>query len=117
MSQWRSGVGAAALLCALSFATNAQVTTARVTGGQVEGSAANGIASFKGIPFAAPPVGELRWKKPQPVVAWNGVKKTTAYAPACMQDPNMLRFIGAPEGAASEDCLYLNVWTPAKSAS
>ena len=116
MSNWKSHVGAAALLCALSFAASAQVTIARVSGGQIEGTAANGIAAFKGIPFAAPPVGELRWKKPAPVVAWSGVKKATTYAPACMQDANMLKFIGSPEGV-SEDCLYLNVWTPAKAAS
>ncbi|HUL80584.1 MAG TPA: carboxylesterase family protein [Gammaproteobacteria bacterium] len=116
MGYSRSGVGAAVLLCALSFAANAQITTARVTGGQIEGTAASGIASFKGIPFAAPPVGDLRWKKPQPVVAWSGVKKANAYGAACMQDPAMLRFTSAPEGV-SEDCLYLNVWTPAKAAT
>jgi para-nitrobenzyl esterase len=116
MRCWKTYAVATALLCALSVTATAEVTTARVAGGQVEGAAGNGVASFKGIPFAAPPVGELRWKKPQPVVAWSGVKKANAYAPACMQDPNMLKFIGAPEGA-SEDCLYLNVWTPAKAAS
>ena len=115
MTHWTRGFGAAALLCALSFGASAQITTARVGGGQIEGAAANGIASFKGIPFAAPPVGELRWKGPQPVAAWSGVKKATAYAPACVQDPAMLRFTGAPENV-SEDCLYLNVWTAAKSA-
>jgi para-nitrobenzyl esterase len=115
MSNSKGLVGAVALLCALSVTANAQVTTARVSGGQVEGTAANGIAAFKGIPFAAPPVGDLRWKKPAPVVAWSGVKKATTYAPACMQDANMLKFIGSPEGV-SEDCLYLNVWTPAKAA-
>jgi para-nitrobenzyl esterase len=109
-------VAAATLLCALSVTATAEVTTARVSGGQVEGTATNGVASFKGIPFAAAPVTELRWKKPQPVVAWTGVKKANAYAPACMQDPAMLRFTNAPE-TVSEDCLYLNVWTPAKSAS
>src|SRR6516165_6412616 len=111
MGSWKNSVAAAAFLCALSLAATAQVTTARVSGGQVEGTAANGVASFKGIAFAAAPVGDLRWKKPQPVVAWSGVKKANTYAPACMQDPNMLKFIGAPDGA-SEDCLYLNVWTP-----
>jgi len=116
MGSWKNSVAAAAFLCALSLAATAQVTTARVSGGQVEGTAANGVASFKGIAFAAAPVGDLRWKKPQPVVAWSGVKKANTYAPACMQDPNMLKFIGAPDGA-SEDCLYLNVWTPAKAAS
>src|SRR5436190_19934355 len=93
----------------------AQIETATVTGGKLQGVVTNGIASFKGIPFAAPPVGELRWKGPQPVAAWSGVKKATAYAPACVQDPAMLRFTGAPENV-SEDCLYLNVWTAAKSA-
>jgi len=117
MGYRRACVGVVVLSWALSFAAGAQVTTARVSGGQVEGTAANGVAAFKGIPFAAPPVGDLRWKKPQPVIAWSGVKKTNAYAPACVQDPNMLRFIGATDTTASEDCLYLNVWTPAKSAS
>ena len=90
-------IGALCGLVVLSLGAwraDAEVLTARVTGGQVEGVAANGIVAFKGIPFAAAPVGELRWKKPQAVVAWSGVKKTTAYAPACMQDPNMLKFIG-----------------------
>jgi para-nitrobenzyl esterase len=101
-----------ALVCFPAFS---QVLTAHVTGGDVRGTAANGIAAFKGIPFAAPPVGQLRWQKPQPVVAWKGVRDAKAYAPACVQDPQMLAFIGAPPGV-SEDCLYLNVWTPAKSA-
>jgi para-nitrobenzyl esterase len=116
MGSWKNCIAAVALSSALGVAANAEVTTARVSGGQVEGTAANGVAAFRGIPFAAPPVGELRWKKPQPVVAWSGVKNASAYAPSCMQDPNMLKFIGAPDGV-SEDCLYLNVWTPAKSAS
>ncbi len=86
-----------------------------VTGGQVQGVATNGIAAFKGIPFAAPPVGELRWKAPQPVKAWTGVKQANQYAAGCMQDPNMATMFGAPDNL-SEDCLYLNVWTSAKSA-
>jgi para-nitrobenzyl esterase len=100
------------LLCVPAFG---QVLTARVTGGEVQGTAANGIAAFKGIPFAAPPVGRLRWQKPQPVVPWSGTRAATDYAPGCVQDPAMLKFIGAPPGV-SEDCLYLNVWTPAKTA-
>lgn len=99
----------------LSFGAAAQVLTAKVAGGSVEGVAADGIVAFKGIPFAAPPVGELRWKKPQPAAAWTGVKKASAFAASCMQDAQMLTFTGAPPGT-SEDCLYLNVWTPAKSA-
>jgi para-nitrobenzyl esterase len=103
-------------LACTSFGAAAQVVTAKVGGGQVEGVAANGVAAFKGIPFAAPPVGDLRWKKPQPVAAWSGVKKASAYAPSCVQDAAMLTFMQAPPGL-SEDCLYLNVWTPAKSPS
>jgi para-nitrobenzyl esterase len=64
----------AAVLMTLSLSAGAQVLTAKVTGGEVQGVAANGAVVFKGIPFAAPPTGELRWKKPQPVVSWQGVR-------------------------------------------
>jgi para-nitrobenzyl esterase len=106
------------VLLALSVATSAdaQIREAEVTGGRVAGAVANGIASYKGIPFAAPPVGALRWKAPQPVTAWTGAKQTTTFGPSCLQDPNFARLFGAPP-ALSEDCLYLNVWTPAKSAT
>src|SRR5262245_15343469 len=104
----------AAALMALSLSAAAQVLTAKVTGGEVQGAAANGVAAFKGIPFAAPPTGALRWKNPQPAAAWQGVRAATAFAPSCMQDPAMLQLQQAPL-AASEDCLYLNVWTPASA--
>ncbi|MDI9612811.1 MAG: carboxylesterase family protein [Acidobacteriota bacterium] len=87
-----------------------QIKTAKVTGGEVEGVVADGLSVFKGIPFAAPPVGELRWKAPAPVAPWTGVKKTDAFADACMQPPNSQ----GNTAPVSEDCLYLNVWTPAK---
>ncbi len=85
-------------------------TTVEVTGGTIEGTARDGILIYKGIPFAAPPVGDLRWKAPAPVEPWTGVKKTDAFACACMQ-PSGTMGNTAP---VSEDCLYLNVWTPAK---
>jgi len=66
------------------------------------------LTVFKGIPFAAPPLGELRWKGPQPVEKWEGIKQTTEFAPAAWQGGN-------PPSGKSEDCLYLNIWTPAKS--
>lgn len=91
----------------------AQISQARVTGGEVGGVAEAGISVFKGIPFAAPPVGELRWKAPAPVDSWSGVRKADAFANACMQAPNSQ----GNTAPVSEDCLYLNVWTPAKSAS
>src|SRR6185503_1919952 len=94
----------------------AQIAEATVTGGRVSGVVTNGIAAFKGIPFAAPTVGALRWKAPQPVGEWAGVKAAMAFAPGCMQDPTLAKLFGAPD-AISEDCLYLNVWTPARTAA
>src|SRR5262245_4416081 len=94
----------------------ADVREADVTGGKVAGVTANGVVAFKGIPFAAPPTDDLRWKAPQPVKGWSGVKQADAFGPSCMQDANLLQIFGAPP-AMSEDCLYLNVWTPARTAS
>jgi para-nitrobenzyl esterase len=91
-----------------------QIRRAKTVGGEVEGTVSENIASFKGIPFAAPPVGNLRWKAPQPVIAWSGVKKVQAYAPGCMQDSGMARIMGSV-AKVSEDCLYLNVWTKART--
>jgi len=92
-----------------------------IEGGKIKGveTTTPGIVAYKGIPFAAPPVGELRWKEPQPVIPWQGVKLADKYGAAAMQitwDPNS--FYGREwraSGSApfSEDCLYLNVWTSA----
>lgn len=73
------------------------------------------IRAFLGIPFAAPPVGRLRWRAPQPVKPWKGVRKAVAFAPRCMQLRIFSDMIFRDNGP-SENCLYLNVWTPAKSA-
>ena len=81
----------------------------RVEGGLIEGTADEDLAIYKGIPFAAPPIGELRWKAPQPVLPWDGVLETKEFAPSPMQADTTLN--------TSEDCLYLNVWTPAKSVT
>ncbi|UZR98083.1 carboxylesterase/lipase family protein [Chondrinema litorale] len=92
-----------------------------VTGGKIKGSidSVNNIISYKGIPFAAPPVGELRWKAPQPVKSWEGVKNCTAFGPSPMQNkPEPFLYWSQefliPESPISEDCLYLNVWTEPK---
>jgi para-nitrobenzyl esterase len=87
-----------------------QIQTAKVTGGEVQGVVTEGISIFKGIPFAAPPVGDLRWKAPAPVQAWTGVKKADAFGLACMQASGAM----GNTSPVGEDCLYLNVWTPAK---
>ena len=84
----------------------------KVDGGLVQGVADGELSVYKGIPFAAPPIGDLRWKKPQPVVAWPGTRAADAYAPACVQS-----MASPPPSGTSEDCLYLNVWTPATSAA
>ena len=91
-----------------------QIQSAKVTGGEVQGVVAGTVASFKGIPFASPPLGDLRWKAPQPVKPWTGARKADAFAPGCMQDPVLASAFGAPTNF-SEDCLYLNVWTSAKN--
>jgi para-nitrobenzyl esterase len=95
----------------------------RIDSGKLRGlilGAGKDVHAYKGIPYAAPPVGENRWKPPQPVQAWSGVRDCFAFGAACPQ--KMLPLLaGIPEMAlhvpTSEDCLYLNVWTPAKPAS
>lgn len=87
----------------------------KVEGGLISGTVVEGVRSYKGIPFAAPPVGDLRWKAPQPVVAWEGVRKCDDFGPDCPQAPYPASSIYAsPPRKQSEDCLYLNVWTTAK---
>jgi len=98
------------------IAGNLQIESGLISGIKSENSA---VIAYKGIPFAAPPVGDLRWKKPQPVAPWPGIKKCDAFGPSPMQGkpvPFMVytkEFL-IPEKPISEDCLYLNVWTKAK---
>ncbi|HEY1961649.1 MAG TPA: carboxylesterase family protein, partial [Rhizomicrobium sp.] len=94
----------------------AEAAPVRVDGGLVDGTPVDGVRAYKGIPFAAPPLGSLRWRPPAPVVPWKGLKKTTAFAPICEQTQIPLPQFGIPLLPMSEDCLYLNIWTPAKSA-
>ena len=105
------------LLCATA---GAQTPIIQVTGGKVQGidSKEPGVALFKGIPYAAPPVGELRWRLPQPVIPWKGVKKCDTWsniAPQPYQRPGAFyfkEFYWEDDWTRSEDCLYLNVWAP-----
>ena len=76
----------------------------------------SGIRAFKGVPFAQPPVGDLRWKEPQPVKNWQDVRKADKFGPRAMQRA-IFGDMGFRSNGMSEDCLYLNVWTPAKSAT
>jgi para-nitrobenzyl esterase len=123
------GRRARTLVCALAMVTSAALfgtavrsqapATVKVDGGDVQGVVADGVESFKGIPFAAPPVGEFRWRPPQPVVPWTGVRQAAEFGADCMQG----RFGPPPAPGApaprvpSEDCLFLNVWRPAGSSA
>ena len=88
----------------------------KTANGIVEGSSeqSSAIRAFKGVPFASPPVGDLRWQPPQPVKNWKGVRNAVQFGPRCMQRP-IFGDMGFRSNGMSEDCLYLNVWTPAKS--
>jgi para-nitrobenzyl esterase len=89
--------------------------TVRIESGLIEGTQSGGVLSFKGIPYAKPPVGKLRWREPQPVDSWAGTKSAHTFGHDCMQKPESG---GAAPIATdpSEDCLTLNVWGPASMA-
>jgi para-nitrobenzyl esterase len=97
---------------ALSAPARAEPERARIDSGELQGVVTNNVASFKGIPYAAPPVGELRWRAPQPVRPWSGIRKAEMVGPLCMQKINTAdNGVGPPP--ASEDCLNLDVYAPA----
>ncbi|QJW89829.1 carboxylesterase family protein [Spirosoma taeanense] len=112
------------LLGFIAFApVTAELDTVKVTGGLISGTTSQDgdVQIFKGIPFAAPPVGNLRWKAPQPVTPWSGVRKCDQFGASPMQGapapfgPWSAEYL-IPKEPISEDCLYLNVWSGAKSA-
>ncbi len=89
---------------------------AKTANGILEGIEESGIRTFKGVPFAAPPVGDLRWREPQPVKNWTGVRKADKFGPRAMQRA-IFGDMNFRSDGVSEDCLYLDVWTPARSAT
>ena len=111
---------AMSLMTVLAWGQN---LTVKVEGGMIQGvpSAASDVTVFRGIPYAAPPVGDLRWKRPQPVVKWKGVKVADTFSNICWQPGNAIgtfygnEFYWKENTVQSEDCLYLNVWTPANA--
>ena len=109
-------LGSGLLLMSVICAGAALPEQVRVEGGIVQGAPGSDstVRIFKGIPFAAPPVGDLRWKPPQPVQKWGGVRMATEFGQHCMQN-NVYGDMVFRDKGQSEDCLYLNVWTPAKS--
>lgn len=101
------------VLFAASSAVAQQVETKL---GKVQGKQDGAVTAYLGIPFAAPPVGPLRWREPMPAGKWKGVRQATTFGPHCMQPPVFADMIFRDPGP-SEDCLTLNIWTPAKDKS
>jgi para-nitrobenzyl esterase len=98
------------VLAATAVGVHAQDVVS-VENGKLKGASEGAITVFKGVPYAAPPVGDLRWEPPQPAASWSGVRPATDFGHDCMQMPT--RSAAAPRRTvASEDCLYLNVWVP-----
>lgn len=106
-----TGIGLAAAVPALA------ADRVKVANGVLESNAAAkaGVRSFKGIPFAQPPVGGLRWREPQPLRNWSGARNSNEFGPRCMQRTTPGADYWFRSNGMSEDCLYLNVWTPANS--
>ena len=109
-------LGAGAALAMLAGASAAAAPTPPVVtapAGAVRGVSQGEVSSFKGIPYAAPPVGQMRWRPPAPAPRWDGVRDATDFGPACIQPtPGAPSIYSADLGRTSEDCLTLNVWTP-----
>src|ERR1035441_340753 len=112
------------LLTMIACSNNASITeSVAVTGGRISGVGGKdaSVMAFKGIPFAAPPVGQLRWSAPKPLVPWEGVRKASDFGNSCIQTivqerkPHTYEFMA--HNAISEDCLYLNVWTAGRTPS
>ena len=101
-----------ALAVGLALSSAAAAAPIRTDAGLLEGVRDGDLLVYKGVPFAAPPTGDLRWRAPQPVKPWTGLRKADAFGPACMQAPGG----GLGDARISEDCLYLNVWRPAKAS-
>ena len=107
-----AALGAAALAATGAWA--AAPAPVRIDGGLAAGVRQGDVIVYKGLPFAAPPTGDLRWRPPAPVTPWTDVRKADAFGPGCIQAPPPAASPGRG-GTFSEDCLYLNVWRPAKA--
>jgi para-nitrobenzyl esterase len=101
------------LVAAVQLAGTVVAQQVLTESGAISGIRTNGLTVYKGIPFAAPPLGDLRWRPPVHAATWRGTRKADAFAPACMQVG--VSMPGETPPAVSEDCLYLNIWTPAKA--
>ncbi len=109
----------AIVICAAAVLPAFAADRIKTANGVLESTAApkDGVRTFKGIPFAQPPVGDLRWREPQPVKNWTGTRNADQFGPRCMQRTSAGADYWFRSNGMSEDCLYLNVWTPAKSST
>lgn len=109
---WNRYVLPALAACSCSSTTEHDAPEiANTDRGEVRGAREGDVLAWRGIPYAAPPIGDLRWRVPRPVDAWNGVRDATAWGPGCVQISTAGQLVGG-----SEDCLFLNVWAPAARA-
>jgi len=105
-------VCACAIFCGfLGTASAASGNHVKIETGALEGRG-DSVRMFKGIPYAAPPVGELRWKAPQRAASWKGIRKADSFGARCAQ-PSLYSDMIFRDAGMSEDCLFVNVWTPA----
>ena len=121
----RAAAGLTTLLSVLAIAawnpaTDAAIVTVKTESGLLSGAPPTaGVTAYLGIPYAAPPVGELRWKPPQPALRWDGIRKADTFGTSCMQNQAGSRLPWTEEfmtqGPIGEDCLFLNVWTAARA--
>lgn len=116
MKRWRRlarATGAFAALAAVPAFANDSRPVVAAPAGMVQGIVDAGIAAFRGLPYAAPPVGAGRWRPPGPAASWSGVRDASQFGPACVQPtPHVPSIYSTEIGATSEDCLTLNIWTP-----
>ena len=111
MNKLSTALSAAGLLMAAPAVAASPVLEAPA--GTLEGKSVGKVREFKGIPFAQPPVGPLRWKAPQPLPTWQGVRKAQSFGAACIQPrPTAVHIYANPPAKISEDCLTLNIWAP-----
>jgi len=114
MSKSSARMAAVAIITSLScFCSAASAPQVKTHSGAVEGKDDGKVLSFLGIPYAAPPVGDLRWKAPQPAAKWSGVRKSAEFGLHCMQG-NVFGDMVFHDPGGSEDCLTLNVWVPVR---
>ncbi len=122
MRHWKRFIVLATALLFFGAAANSFGRGVRISTGLILGTTdKNEVTAYLGIPFAAPPVGELRWRPPQAAARWEGIRKADHFGASCMQNEPGSRLPWTEEfmtqGAVSEDCLFLNVWTPAESVN